>query len=244
MANATSERASEAAGTVYVCVPNRPGVIKITDPLIRSLLLNDKIDLPTAIVLHDRLTADAEAARVTAENLQSREHDVMNLCGILGLDAEEQLEPRVREMVNVQLRLNKLLTLIDALHPEEVLALRYFLDGVAPCYSTGIDGGLTAGYGRLDDNGFWQYPLPSPFVTRVDQACRDLSYVHGLETALRSATKFLERVQLWTDTDYATWTANLGCRIRVYSNLGFKNRTDEVASVLTGLRETVKQVRR
>jgi len=31
--------------------------------------------------------------------------------------------------------------------------------GFKPCYSHNIGGGLTCGYGELDDNGFWQYPL-------------------------------------------------------------------------------------
>jgi len=28
-----------------------------------------------------------------------------------------------------------------------------------PYYSTGIDGEKTSGYGRLDGNGYWEYPL-------------------------------------------------------------------------------------
>ena len=28
-----------------------------------------------------------------------------------------------------------------------------------PGYSTGICGSLTAGFGRLDHNGYWQYPV-------------------------------------------------------------------------------------
>jgi len=31
--------------------------------------------------------------------------------------------------------------------------------GVRPSCSTGIDGLLTRGYGRLDEFGFWEYPL-------------------------------------------------------------------------------------
>lgn len=34
--------------------------------------------------------------------------------------------------------------------------------GFRPGYSTGIHDGLTCGYGELDTNGFWQYPLPDP----------------------------------------------------------------------------------
>ncbi len=32
--------------------------------------------------------------------------------------------------------------------------------------STGIHGGLTYGYGRLNDNGFWELPLPERYVRR------------------------------------------------------------------------------
>jgi hypothetical protein len=31
--------------------------------------------------------------------------------------------------------------------------------GIRPRCSTGIHGCITYGYGNLDDNGFWQYPL-------------------------------------------------------------------------------------
>ncbi len=31
--------------------------------------------------------------------------------------------------------------------------------GFKPKVSTGVHGFLTYGYGRLSDNGFWQYPL-------------------------------------------------------------------------------------
>ncbi len=31
--------------------------------------------------------------------------------------------------------------------------------GEPPKYSTGICGSITAGYGRLDDYGYWEYPL-------------------------------------------------------------------------------------
>lgn len=32
--------------------------------------------------------------------------------------------------------------------------------GIKPSASTGIHGYITYGYGLLDHNGFWQYPLP------------------------------------------------------------------------------------
>lgn len=31
--------------------------------------------------------------------------------------------------------------------------------GFKPCYSTGVHGGITAGYGKLDALGYWEYKL-------------------------------------------------------------------------------------
>ena len=31
--------------------------------------------------------------------------------------------------------------------------------GVRPCFSTGICESLTCGYGKLDDHGYWEFPL-------------------------------------------------------------------------------------
>lgn len=45
-------------------------------------------------------------------------------------------------------------------------AMFKYADGVQPFISTGICGDLTAGYGRLDDNGYWEFPLPSDFVAK------------------------------------------------------------------------------
>jgi len=30
--------------------------------------------------------------------------------------------------------------------------------GFEPTWSSGIDGGFTAGFGKLDPNGYWQFP--------------------------------------------------------------------------------------
>ena len=35
----------------------------------------------------------------------------------------------------------------------------FWMSGERPSYSTGLDGELTCGYGRLDHYGYWQYPL-------------------------------------------------------------------------------------
>jgi len=39
-----------------------------------------------------------------------------------------------------------------------IAKLLYFLK-FKPYYSTGIGGGETCGYGKLDNNGYWEYPL-------------------------------------------------------------------------------------
>lgn len=38
--------------------------------------------------------------------------------------------------------------------------LRRLAAGEKTCFSTGIDGRMTYGYGRLDKNGFWEFPVP------------------------------------------------------------------------------------
>ena len=38
-------------------------------------------------------------------------------------------------------------------------AYRRFNAGEKPSWSTGICGGTTAGYGELDQNGYWEFPL-------------------------------------------------------------------------------------
>lgn len=49
---------------------------------------------------------------------------------------------------------------IEQLTKNEHIAFQRYLKGEKPAWSTGIDGGMTAGYGRLDQFGFWEYPLP------------------------------------------------------------------------------------
>ena len=38
-------------------------------------------------------------------------------------------------------------------------AYEYYESWTTPCFSTGICGSVTAGYGRLDFYGYWEYPL-------------------------------------------------------------------------------------
>jgi len=44
-------------------------------------------------------------------------------------------------------------------HSDRLTALVRYKSGERLCFSTGIDDSPTYGYGELDVNGFWQYPL-------------------------------------------------------------------------------------
>lgn len=41
-----------------------------------------------------------------------------------------------------------------------VVGWALYMSGVPYHISSGIHGGVTLGYGNLDNNGFWQYPAP------------------------------------------------------------------------------------
>lgn len=41
----------------------------------------------------------------------------------------------------------------------EEIAIARFISGEKPTYSTGICGSITCGYGELDANGYWEFPL-------------------------------------------------------------------------------------
>lgn len=45
-------------------------------------------------------------------------------------------------------------------YEKQCQAVDWFKEGKEPCFSSGICGALTAGYGRLDYYGYWEYPLP------------------------------------------------------------------------------------
>jgi len=38
-------------------------------------------------------------------------------------------------------------------------AIKFYNQGIPPTYSTGINDCLTCGYGKLDEWGFWEFPL-------------------------------------------------------------------------------------
>jgi hypothetical protein len=40
-------------------------------------------------------------------------------------------------------------------------------NGEIPCFSTGICGSTTVGYGKLDWNGYFEYPLPVDLLDGV-----------------------------------------------------------------------------
>lgn len=52
----------------------------------------------------------------------------------------------------------------------ELKAMARYRSGERPCFSTGIHGCLTYGYGELDVNGFFEYPLPYNALTVDDKA--------------------------------------------------------------------------
>lgn len=51
------------------------------------------------------------------------------------------------------------MTDVTDLSENELEAIRRFDSGEKPCYSTGICGSTTCGYGKLDPNGYWEFPL-------------------------------------------------------------------------------------
>lgn len=50
------------------------------------------------------------------------------------------------------------------------LALLMWWRGEKPRFSSGICGNLTAGYGELDDLGYWEFGLPNELVSLMDRA--------------------------------------------------------------------------
>jgi hypothetical protein len=68
----------------------------------------------------------------------------------------------------------------DALQPfalRKAKAYERFKKGEKPTYSYGICGATTAGYGELDYNGYWAYPLD------VDQDTMDILPLDEKESA-------------------------------------------------------------
>lgn len=72
--------------------------------------------------------------------------------------------------INNQDRKNRAIAKVAKLcglaHPKEIAQFLFELE-VPPTFSTGIDGSDTAGYGKLDDCGFWQYPLQPKQVAEL-----------------------------------------------------------------------------
>lgn len=57
--------------------------------------------------------------------------------------------------------------------PEEKIAIALYETGHKLSFSTDIAGYLSYGYGRLDDNGFWQWPLPYECLRPLDKIAVD-----------------------------------------------------------------------
>ena len=56
---------------------------------------------------------------------------------------------------------------------EEAEAIRRLDAGEKPNYSTGICGALTCGYGKLDKNGYWEFPIPVHFRPNAPAQLRE-----------------------------------------------------------------------
>ena len=56
---------------------------------------------------------------------------------------------------------------IEAKQKNEEKAIQKWLQGEKFTYSHGICGNLTAGYGELSFNGYWEYPLPSKIINLI-----------------------------------------------------------------------------
>lgn len=50
----------------------------------------------------------------------------------------------------------------------EAIALARYQAGEKPMYSTGICGAVTCGYGKLDYNGYWEFPLDVALLTQSE----------------------------------------------------------------------------
>jgi len=62
---------------------------------------------------------------------------------------------------------------------KELEAIKRWKAGEKLTWSTGIHDDSTAGYGELDSNGFWEYPLPLWLVDKIE----DIRY-KGMKNAL------------------------------------------------------------
>lgn len=71
------------------------------------------------------------------------------------------------------IKINGLDSIIDY---NQLVAIKMFQDGFNPSISSGICGSLTVGYGILDENGYWEYSLPSAYWTKsIADLSRDTS---------------------------------------------------------------------
>lgn len=68
---------------------------------------------------------------------------------------------------------------------EEKEAIKRFKIGIKPCYSTGICGSLTCGYGILDDYGYWEFPLISKYWSKEMQMLEEKPYIEKTITTVK-----------------------------------------------------------
>jgi len=59
---------------------------------------------------------------------------------------------------------------------EELEAIRRYQNGEKLSFSSGIaDDEITYGYGKLDNNGYWEFPLPYVYLKGEDKEIVDIS---------------------------------------------------------------------
>ena len=82
--------------------------------------------------------------------------------------------------------------------------------GVKPKVSTGICGGITYGYGKLDNNGYWQFMLDieydgEPWPIEIHYGGHSIRSWVDADTPEEAVQKVLEEVQIYVEDDPTLW---------------------------------------
>jgi hypothetical protein len=72
---------------------------------------------------------------------------------------QDQLKQFGREHPEVVPKNNQEMERLIDIHKSHPRAVNRYFAGIKYKCSTGIDESITRGYGKLDDYGFWEYPL-------------------------------------------------------------------------------------
>ena len=60
---------------------------------------------------------------------------------------------------------------VEVYEQNKLIAIKKYKDGVKPLYSKDISDNNTAGYGKVDNYGYFEYPLP------LDIHCNDIDLI-------------------------------------------------------------------